>query len=302
MLWLLTAVVALVALTQAVCFVIALYEMLNLPEVRDTRLTLLSLVGAGRDLLLEIAAMTAVVLTSPLGFLPWRSMSRVAPSDRPAIVFVPGYCSTRACFWLLRWRLAHAGWTTTYGYNYRTVAGDVRTVARGLGILLDEVCTASDDPRVVVVAHGIGGIVARLCLRERGGRGIGTLVTLGTPHQGSKLYALALDPMLAALRPASPLMEELAAGNALVEHTDVTAIAASFDVTILPSAAGRYPGASAIEIEGVGHFGLLWSPRVFALIRENLEFAEATRGATQQHGGQSAVSAATHRATSSAFE
>ena len=89
----------------------------------------------------------------------------------------------------------------------------------------------------------------------------------------------------------------------------MTAIYSSFDVTVVPSSAGQYPGASNIEIEGVGHVGLLWSPRVVELVRENLEFALATasradmsapEGARRE--GQAAPSAPTQRATSSSSE
>ena len=296
--WIVQAVVISVALTQTMCFVVALYEMLNLPETHDARLTLGSLVGAARDLIVEIAAMTAAVLVVPFGALPWRRVSSVIAHDRPPIVFVPGYLTTRACLWPLRRRLARAGWAQASGYNYRTLYGDVRAAATRLGPLLDEVRAASGDRDVIVIAHGIGGIVARLCLRDRAGRGVRALVTLGTPHQGSKLFALALDPMLTALRPGSPLLEDLTTNDSLVGRADVTTIASSFDLTVLPSAAARYPGASTIEIEGVGHFGLLWSPRVFALVRENLDFAAPV----QRDGGQTAASASTQRATSSALE
>ncbi|HEY2388619.1 MAG TPA: hypothetical protein VGK30_16810 [Candidatus Binatia bacterium] len=292
--WIVKAVVSVAALVQAVCFLVALYEMLNLPESLDARLTPASLLGAAREVALEIAAMSVALLAVPFGALAWRRVPSVVAQERPPIVFVPGYATTRSCLWLLRRRLAAAGWAQAAGFNYRSVLGDVAAAARGLDTLLDQIRASAGDRDVVVVAHGIGGIVARLCVRERRGSGVAALVTLGTPHQGSKLYALALDPMLAGLRPGSELIAHLAADDPLLADTDVTAVASSFDFTVVPSAAARYPGASTIEIEGVGHFGLLWSRRVFEVVRENLDFA---------HGAaQPSASAATQRATSSAFE
>lgn len=299
--WIVKAVVTVAALVQSVCFVVALYEMLNLPESLDARLTPTGLLGAARDVAIEIAAMSAALLSVPFGVLSWRRVSAVVTHDRPPIVFVPGYATTRTCLWLLRRRLARAGWAQASGYNYRTVFGDVAAAARGLDTLLDETRAAAGDRDVVLVAHGIGGIVARLCARERSGRGVRALVTLGTPHQGSKLYALALDPMLNGLRPGSALLEGLATADPLLGQTDVTAVASSFDLTIVPSAAARYPGASTIEIEGVGHFGLLWSSRVFEVVRENLDFAQRS-GAGSPPPAQPPASASTQRATSSALE
>jgi triacylglycerol esterase/lipase EstA (alpha/beta hydrolase family) len=266
-------VVVLLAAAQVGCFVVALYDMLNLPETHDVRLTIGALAGALRGWVVETVLTIAAVLAGPLGALPWRPIPRDTGGGPPPIVFVPGYLMTRVALWPLRHRLARDGWRHAVGYNYRTVGGDLRAAAAGLGALIDAVCARSGAARVVVVAHGMGGLVARLCLRDREGRGVLALVTLGTPHQGSKLYALALDPMLQEMRAGSALVEQLAADDALPARLDVTAIYASFDLTVVPSAAGRYAGAGNIEVDGVGHMGLVCSPRVLELVRENLEFA-----------------------------
>jgi triacylglycerol esterase/lipase EstA (alpha/beta hydrolase family) len=307
--WLIVKVVTgVVVVTQFACFAIALYEMLNLPEMRLTRLTPTALAGALRGLVVEIAGAILAVLTIPLGALPFRAASADDGMDRPPIVFVPGYLMTRSSLWILHRRLARAGWRHGVGYNYRTLRGDLRAAARGLGALIDAVAVERGATHVVVVAHGMGGLVARLCLRERADARVRTLVTLGTPHQGSKLYALALDPMAQEMRAGSALIEDLAEGDQLTRKVDVTAIYSSFDLTVVPSSAGQYPGASNIEVEGVGHVALLWSLRVFELVRENLEFAhdtlaaEAATARRPSAGDQEPRSAATHRATSVASE
>ncbi len=299
--WTATTVATVAALTQALCFVVALYETLNLPDSYGARLTLGGLLGGAREVAIESAAMSVALLGVPIGLLPWRRVSAAGAHDRPPIVFVPGYATNRACLWWLRRRLARTGWAQAYGYNYRTLYGDLAAAATRLGTLLDELRAAGGNRDLVIVAHGIGGIVARLCVRDRAGRGVRALVTLGTPHQGSKLYALALDPMLNALRPGSEVIEGLAHGDALAGQIDITAVTSSFDLTIVPSAFGRYPGASTIEIEGVGHFGLLWSTRVFTVVRENLDFAHGA-ATTATPDAQDSASASTQRATSSASE
>ncbi|MBI3768979.1 MAG: hypothetical protein HY271_10860 [Deltaproteobacteria bacterium] len=298
-----------VVVAQLACFVVALYEMLNRPEMRLVRLAPGALAGAVRGLVVETIGTIVAVLTVPLGALPWRRMPDDVRLHRPPIVFVPGYLMTRSCLWLLRRRLARAGWRDAVGYNYRTFHGDLRTAARGLGTLIEDVVATCAASHVVVVAHGMGGLVARLCLHQRVHPCVRTLVTLGTPHQGSKLHALALDPMAQDMRAGSELLEELDADDALPRRLDMTAIYSSFDLTVVPSSAGQCPGASNIEVEGVGHVGLLWSARVFDLVRENLEFAHETSPAEGVENAkqparepQAEPSARTQRATSSASE
>ena len=305
---LVTLVVAAVVVAQLVCFLVALYEMMNLPEMRRVALGPRALAGVFPNLVLETLGTVVAVLTLPLGAVPWRRVAGAATSPRPPLVFVPGYAMTRACLWPLRHRLAAAGWANAVGYNYRTLRGDLEIAARGLRAAIADVATACGTSHVVVIAHGMGGLVARLCLRDWIDAPVCALVTLGTPHRGSKLYALALDPMAREMRPESAVLDALA-DDELPRRLDVTAIYSSFDVTVVPSSGGQYPGASNIEIEGVGHVGLLWSPRVVELVRENLEFALATasradvsapEGARRER--QAAPSAPTQRATSSSSE
>lgn len=286
-----------VVAVEVVCFVVALYETLNAPDVRGVRLTAAALVAGARGLAVEIVAALVAVATTPLGALPWRRIPSGLRGAAPPIVFVPGYLGTRAALWPLRRALGRAGWRHAVGYNYRTVGGDVRSAARGLGALIDRLRVEHGAAEVVVVAHGIGGLVARLCLRERAARDVLALVTLGTPHQGTKLAALALDRMAQDVRRGAPLVEELADEDPLPGRVEIVAIYAGFDPMVLPASAGRYPGASSIEVEGVGHLGLLWSQRVVELVRENLDFI-------REHGGraQPDASVATQRATSPASE
>jgi len=301
------AIVGVVVAVQLACFVVALHAMLNVPQMRTIHLTAGSLLGALGGLVVETAWTVVAVLAIPLGALPWRRPREDEPPARPPIVFVPGYLMTRSSMWILRQRLARDGWSDAVGYNYRTFHGDLRAAARGLGTVLDTVRAERGASHVVVIAHGMGGLVARLCLRDRPRRFVRTLVTLGTPHQGSTLYALALDPMAQDMRAGSALIEELA-DDGLPRGMDVTAIYSSFDLTVVPSSAGQYPGASNIEVEGVGHAGLLWSGRVGELVRENLEFAHETLMAEAGDASgavdddQEAPSARTQRATSPASE
>jgi triacylglycerol lipase len=182
---------------------------------------------------------------------------------------------------VLERRLRAAGWPRLIAIDYRSVAGDIDVAARILGDVVATHRRASGSTRVLLVAHGIGGLVCRVYLRAAAARAAVTkLVTLATAHQGSKLFALSLDPMLAALRDGSMLLGDLAADRPTLPGLDVIAIAASFDPFVVPATRAHLPGASNIVVEGVGHFGMLWSARVFALVEENLR--DESTGAVEE--------------------
>lgn len=267
-------VVVAVVLQQLICFFVAFYETLNLPEARDLRLTPRAYAGALRAFVVETLGVVTVVLALPLGLLPWRRVPRLGPATRPPIVFVPGWAMNRACFLLLRRRLRRDGWAHAVGLNYRTLHGDLLSAAGQLRDAVETVCRESGAPRVVLIAHSMGGLVCRAYLRHLDGTSrAAQVVTLGTPHQGSKICALSLDPMVQDMRDGSAFLRTLAEDDPIPGTTDFTSIYASFDALVVPATHAQYPGVANIQVEGVGHVGLLWSRRVYELVRENLDYA-----------------------------
>ena len=131
---------------------------------------------------------------------------------------------------------------------------------------------------VDVVAHSMGGLVARACVRAGGATsGIGRLITLGTPHQGSLAFAwLGLDPMLGQMRPGSPFLDRLCGDDRVPAVAECISIYSADDALVLPPAAAYWPGAFNIEVRGIGHMSLLFARRVYDLVRENLAAAPAS--------------------------
>lgn len=129
--------------------------------------------------------------------------------------------------------------------------------------------TASPAARVDVVGHSLGGLIARYWAQELGGaRRLDRLVTLATPHHGTtnaRLLDQARD-----MRPGSELLERLEATRKTLDGVRVTTIAARDDFMVVPSHNALLEGSDAHHLDEVGHNGLLFSPRVFALVADAL--------------------------------
>jgi pimeloyl-ACP methyl ester carboxylesterase len=149
---------------------------------------------------------------------------------------------------------------------------DVESRAASLADTIGRLRHTHGGETVDVVACGTGGLVARACVRAHGrGCGIARLITLGTPHQGTRaLPWLGRFGRLAELRPASPLLQRLGAEDPVPDTADCIAIYSVDDALIVPSDAAYYPGAFNIELRGLGHLSLASSRRVYELVRENL--------------------------------
>jgi triacylglycerol lipase len=275
--WVLALVAGALVLFQGASFVVALYEALDQPDARHVRPTAAGLLIALRGVAVETIGLFVLVLLWPLGGLPWRR-GEVRGGGMP-IVCVPGWGLSRACFLLLRHRLRRDGWPDVWGVA--DGRGDVAARARRLRDAVEACCARTGAARVALVAHGVGGLVCREYLRRLDGIDrVVKVVTLASPHRGSKLFALAPTSTLQALRPESPSLAELGADDPIPAAVDFTAIYASFDTVVIPAALALYPGAGNIEVEGVGHFGTLWSRRIYDLVRENLEYVSAEQALT----------------------
>jgi pimeloyl-ACP methyl ester carboxylesterase len=218
----------------------------------------------------ECLALALVLLATPLA--AWRARSAPAAGRRP-IVLVHGYGLHAASFVALARRLRRDGWPHVHAVTLVPLGGDIERSARRLGAAIDRIRAASGTPQVDVVAHGMGGLVARAYVRGRGrASGIGRLLTIGTPHQGTHALAwLAFDPMVRQMRPGSPLMTRLLADDPVPALADCTAIASAHDARVVPPDLAYWPGAFNVEVQRLGHVSLLFSARVYELVRENLE-------------------------------
>ncbi|CAJ59815.1 Putative secreted lipase [Frankia alni ACN14a] len=183
------------------------------------------------------------------------------------ILLVHGLVDNRSIFTRLHHQLRRRGfrrvravelplWTTTVEDGARVLAAAV-TAAAG------------DGGHVHVVAHSLGGLVARYHVQRLGGdRQVDTLITLATPHGGTRLAELvprALPyPLLAQLRPGSPLLVELGR-PAPGCRTRFVAVAAGRDTVVRPAqAAIDHPDLDAVNVTvpGLGHHSLAFNGAV----------------------------------------
>lgn len=228
--------------------------------------------------LTELAWMGAHALLYPLGARAERL--RPDPGHRPAdqppavralfaddplaarvpVVLVHGLVDNRSVFSVTRRALRRRGFTQVCSWNYSPLLRDVETAAVALGRHLERVCQDTGHERVHVVGHSLGGLVARYLVQRLGGDArVDSLVTLGTPHGGSRWAHVLPTPLVRQLRPGSPLLQELAA-PAPGCRTRVTAVYSDLDQMVVPSASGRceHPDLEVrnVLVRGVGHMSL----------------------------------------------
>ena len=176
------------------------------------------------------------------------------------VVLVHGLVDNRSVFTVMRRALRRRGFAQVCTWNYSPLQRDVEGAAEALGRHIERVCRETGHERVHVVGHSLGGLIARYLVQRLGGDDrVESLVTLGTPHAGTRWAHVLPTPLVRQLRPGSPLMEELAEPAASC-RTRITAVYSDLDQMVVPSTAGRcdHPdlGARNVLFRGVGHMSL----------------------------------------------
>jgi len=262
------------------CFVAALsytifyYELANKPHPffatacpRRTFACLLSGVCSC------LCSLLLIILTYPLGWFARRHLRATPAPGEPVVVCLHGIYHNPAAFLAIRPALIRAGFKHILVPGYCSLSGNFETVAaRLLTVLRREI---PPHAPLILVGHSLGGLFARRLMAEPDLAGrVRAAVTLGSPHQGSKLTALSIGRLGRSFMPSGPVPALLAQlpdppGTALL------ALASPVDNMVIPLSGLEIPRPSwRLETTvPVSHETMLYHPtviaRVVAFVREH---------------------------------
>ncbi|MHC5908705.1 esterase/lipase family protein [Streptomyces sp. S6] len=236
---------------------------------------------------LELAILAGHLLLYPTGITQERPPTppptddppgapRLPAPPRPPVVLLHGFIDNRSVFVLLRRALAEHGDRPLTSLNYSPLTCDIRTAADLLGRHIEDICARTGSPQVDVVGHSLGGLIARYYVQRLGGdTRVRTLVTLGTPHAGTRAVPLAnAHPIVRQMRPGSPVLKELK-GPAPGCRTRFVSFWSDLDQVMDPpeTASVDHPDLLVrnIRVTGIGHLALPVHPAVAASVREALD-------------------------------
>ncbi|MFC8806073.1 esterase/lipase family protein [Streptomyces anthocyanicus] len=224
--------------------------------------------------------------------LPSPPPPRLPAPASPPVVLLHGFIDNRSVFLLLRRSLAQHGRHAIESLNYSPLTCDIRTAAELLGRHIEEICERTGSERVDVVGHSLGGLIARYYVQRLGGDlRVRTLVTLGTPHTGTKVVPLAnAHPIVRQMRPGSAVIEELTR-PAPGCRTRFVSFWSDLDRVMDPleTACLDHPDLSVqnVRVSGIGHLALPVHPAVATGIRQALDTAgPETAGQTDAEPGK----------------
>lgn len=172
------------------------------------------------------------------------------------VILVHGYTCNEGAWW----------WWSPYlqrrGFRVETLTlepmfGDIEGY---VGLLGERVAVhrTRGDVRVCLVGHSMGGLVIRAYLSRYGWDGIDRAVSLGTPHQGSRLARFAPGVNASQMVCDSSWLAHLA-GETPPPSGRALAVWSLHDNFVYPQGEQAWPGARAETVEGLGHLEMLVS-------------------------------------------
>lgn len=254
--------VALVTILTASYFAVAWLRRSVRPE--DRRL------GVRATLKLFRGEWLALLGAAPR-MMGYRKTGRDPPRAKaPApVLLLHGVLCNAGVWRSMKRRLAAAGIGPLYALSYGPPLASIDLFAGQVAAKVDAILAATGATQVAIVAHSMGGLVARAYLRSYGGAKVRRVITIGTPHAGSAHAWMFPGTSLAQLRPGNAWLAALpepAEGSS----PPFVSLWSWHDSMVAPQTSARLSHARNVEVTGIGHNALLTDPGVANRVIEEL--------------------------------
>ena len=209
----------------------------------------------------------------PLFYFVGHRMARATTAEgsartRRPVVFVHGYAQNRVGFIAIARALRRRGFHDLYGFNYpwwATVAANTKRLAK----YVERVAAESGAPRVDLVCHSMGGLIAAEYLRTKeGAERVERCAAIATPYAGVRWRGPIPGRAAPALRTGLALVE----ADVWTAPTKLLSVYSTHDNVVFPASTSSLArlGGRDLEVGRMGHLAILFDPRAAAAVGDFL--------------------------------
>lgn len=192
---------------------------------------------------------------------PREPSTTAVPATKPTpVLLIHGFLCNRAVWQPLEMRLQAAGFGPVVAVNLEPLFTDIDLHTRHVEPIARELQRKSNGARVTIIAHSMGGLVARSLLRKVGRGVIAQVITVASPHHGTRLIQALRSPAARQMTPNSSWLLALNSSQEWHFPVPVASIYSLEDNLVTPARSAHLPGAQIHELHGIGHVGMLSSP------------------------------------------
>jgi triacylglycerol lipase len=191
-------------------------------------------------------------------------------TDRNPVVLLHGLGDTAALFDQLCKYLNQQG-RQTYRFNLtpRWGAAGLEELARQVASYIET--TFPNGEKIDLIGFSMGGLVARYYLQRLDGLDrVSRLITISTPHRGTRTAYLHWNRAIRQMRPGSDFLRDLNQDSHLLKRIPFTSIWTPWDLMIVPATSSIIPEARPIRIGVLAHPLMVRNQRVLQIVEQAL--------------------------------
>jgi pimeloyl-ACP methyl ester carboxylesterase len=193
--------------------------------------------------------------------------------QRPAVLLIHGYVCNRAV-WKALLESGLLSGCNVATVNLEPVFGRIDAYAGVVHAAVERLRGASGAQQVTLVCHSMGGLAARVYLRDYGDAAVTKIVTIATPHLGTVFGILGQGHNAKQMAHRADFLQKLAAGESADLRRKFVCVASRDDNLIVPRSSPLLPDARHVLLEGVGHLALIEDPRVWQIVADEVRAAQ----------------------------
>lgn len=190
-------------------------------------------------------------------FRSHRFADAIERPGQPGVLLVHGFVCNRG-LWAPWLQMLHDQRHPVAALNLEPVFGSISDYAAHIDRAV-QALTQGTGHAPVVVAHSMGGLAVRYWWALPGNSlRIRHLITLGTPHQGTRLASLAFSRNAREMRENSHWLQALRRAEPATHAARTTCYHSHCDNIVFPASNATWPQADNRHLEGVAHVAMVW--------------------------------------------
>jgi triacylglycerol lipase len=202
--------------------------------------------------------------TSPPTFLPATGANTKVP-----VLLVHGYFCNHH-IWNEMTAALRASGHPVLSVDLEPLFTSIDTYAPLLESAVTELCKHTGASKVALIGHSMGGLAIRSWMRAHGTHKVACVLTLGTPHAGTRIAATQPSPNGRQMRWQSEWLRELAHAETEEVRALMRIAISPQDNIVYPQRAQFVPGVQPTVFEGMGHLQLCVEPAVIHWVLQEL--------------------------------
>ena len=221
----------------------------------------------------SIWSLVLITVTIPSGLIRRLWDPEEIDAAGPVIILVHGLYHNRSAWLILRSRLRRAGLKNIFVMSYGSFFTSFEKTMEKFDKFVAHVRDKVPERPMYLIGHSLGGLLCRVYAERAGGGAVpAAVITLGSPHQGSKVAAFHVGKLASSLLYRGPLFTGLESGAARLRCTGL-AFFSPVDNMVLPFEALKVPYEGWVyhETAPMSHTSMLYSSSVAKKIIEVLK-------------------------------